>query len=184
MNHSTPGLPPSPTPGVHPDSYPSSQWCHPAISSSVVPFSSCLCYLTVLASSRKQRLPYPQTPSSTYLYILSTLCCTLQAISNICWINKWPWTQIGGKATEMKVVGTEDKFCLGWFLSFLSYIPSQNVLIYEKRNLKYLLNIGILGTRHRPANAIHDGISILPSTKLKKKIFLVITAQLSFNLQC
>ena len=32
---------PSPTPGVHPDSCPSSQWCHPAISSSVVPFSSC-----------------------------------------------------------------------------------------------------------------------------------------------
>ena len=33
---------PSPTPGVHWDSHPSSQWCHPAISSSVVPFSSCL----------------------------------------------------------------------------------------------------------------------------------------------
>ena len=32
---------PSPTPGVHSDSGPSSQWCHPAISSSVVPFSSC-----------------------------------------------------------------------------------------------------------------------------------------------
>ena len=32
---------PSPTPGVHRDSHPSSQWCHPAISSSVVPFSSC-----------------------------------------------------------------------------------------------------------------------------------------------
>ena len=32
---------PSPTPRVHPDSRPSSQWCHPAISSSVVPFSSC-----------------------------------------------------------------------------------------------------------------------------------------------
>ena len=31
----------SPTPGVHPDSRPSSQWCHPAISSSAVPFSSC-----------------------------------------------------------------------------------------------------------------------------------------------
>ena len=30
----------SPTPGVHPDSPPSSQWCHPAISSSVIPFSS------------------------------------------------------------------------------------------------------------------------------------------------
>ena len=32
---------PSPTPGVHSDSHPSSQWCHPATSSSVVPFSSC-----------------------------------------------------------------------------------------------------------------------------------------------
>ena len=32
---------PSPTPGVHSDSRPSSQWCHPAISSFVVPFSSC-----------------------------------------------------------------------------------------------------------------------------------------------
>ena len=32
---------PSPTPGVHPDSCPSSQWCHPAIYSSVLPFSSC-----------------------------------------------------------------------------------------------------------------------------------------------
>ena len=41
MNRSTPGLPPSPTPGVHSDSRPSSQWCHPAISSSVVPFLSC-----------------------------------------------------------------------------------------------------------------------------------------------
>ena len=38
--HATPPCP-SPTPGVHSDSRPSSQWCHPAISSSVVPFSSC-----------------------------------------------------------------------------------------------------------------------------------------------
>ena len=32
---------PSPTPRVHPNSCASSWWCHPAISSSVVPFSSC-----------------------------------------------------------------------------------------------------------------------------------------------
>ena len=32
---------PSPSPGIHSDSRPSSQWCHPAISSSVVPFPSC-----------------------------------------------------------------------------------------------------------------------------------------------
>ena len=32
---------PSPTPGVHLNSCPLSRWCHPAISSSVIPFSSC-----------------------------------------------------------------------------------------------------------------------------------------------
>ena len=32
---------PSPTPRVHTNPCPSSRWCHPAISSSVVPFSSC-----------------------------------------------------------------------------------------------------------------------------------------------
>ena len=32
---------PSPTSGVHSNSCPSSRWCHPAISSSVIPFSSC-----------------------------------------------------------------------------------------------------------------------------------------------
>ena len=31
----------SPSPGVHSDSCPSSPWCHPAISPSVIPFSSC-----------------------------------------------------------------------------------------------------------------------------------------------
>ena len=40
LQHARPPCP-SPTPGIHSDSYPSSQWCHPAISSSVVPFSSC-----------------------------------------------------------------------------------------------------------------------------------------------
>ena len=38
LQHARPPCP-SPTPGVHSDSRPSSQWCHPAISSSVVPFS-------------------------------------------------------------------------------------------------------------------------------------------------
>ena len=33
---------PSPTPRVHSNSCPSSRWCHPAISSSVLPFTSCL----------------------------------------------------------------------------------------------------------------------------------------------
>ena len=41
LQHARPPCP-SPTPGVHSNSCPSSRWCHPIISSSVVPFSSCL----------------------------------------------------------------------------------------------------------------------------------------------
>ena len=40
LQHARPPCP-SPTPRVHPNSCASSRWCHPAISSSVVPFSSC-----------------------------------------------------------------------------------------------------------------------------------------------
>ena len=40
LQHARPPCP-SPSPGVHSNSRPSSRWCHPAISSSVVPFSSC-----------------------------------------------------------------------------------------------------------------------------------------------
>ena len=41
LQHARPPCP-SPTPRVHPDSRASSQWCHRAISSSVVPFIDCI----------------------------------------------------------------------------------------------------------------------------------------------
>ena len=41
LQHTRPPCP-SPTPRVHPNPCPLSQWCHPTISSSVIPFSSCL----------------------------------------------------------------------------------------------------------------------------------------------
>ena len=40
LQHTKPPCPSS-APGVHSNSHPLSQWCHPAISSSVIPFSSC-----------------------------------------------------------------------------------------------------------------------------------------------
>ena len=49
----------SPSPGVHPDSCPSSWWCHPTISSSVVSFPSCL-------------LSFPA--SGVYIYIYTFMC--------------------------------------------------------------------------------------------------------------
>ena len=65
---------PSPTPGVHSDSCASSQWCHPAISSSVVPFSSC-----------PQSLPASESfPMSHTLAVLKLLC----ACVGRCW-DRW-----------------------------------------------------------------------------------------------
>ena len=53
LQHARPPCP-SPAPGVYWDSRPSSQWCHPAILSSVVPFSSCP------QSSQHQSFPMSQ----------------------------------------------------------------------------------------------------------------------------
>ena len=47
---------PSQTPGVHSNSCPSSRWCHPAISSSVAPFSSCRQSLPASGSFPKSQL--------------------------------------------------------------------------------------------------------------------------------
>ena len=47
---------PSPSPGVHSDSHPSRPWCHPAILSSVVPFSSCPQSLPASESSPMSQL--------------------------------------------------------------------------------------------------------------------------------
>ena len=47
---------PSPTPGVYANSCPSSQWCHPNISSSVIPFSSCPQFLPASGSFQMRQL--------------------------------------------------------------------------------------------------------------------------------
>ena len=58
LQHARPPCP-SPSPGVHSDSRPLSPWCHPAISSSVVPFSSC-----------PQSLPASESFPASWLYLL------------------------------------------------------------------------------------------------------------------
>ena len=53
--HARPSCP-SPTPGVHSNSCPSSWWCHPVISSSVIPFSSCPQSLSASGSFPRSQL--------------------------------------------------------------------------------------------------------------------------------
>ena len=47
---------PSPSPRACSNSRPLSQWCHPTISSSVIPFSSCLQFFPTLGSFPRSRL--------------------------------------------------------------------------------------------------------------------------------
>ena len=62
---------PSPTPGAHSDSCPSSQWCHQAISSSVIPFSSCPQSLPVFSNESTLPMRWPKYWSFSFSIIPS-----------------------------------------------------------------------------------------------------------------
>ena len=90
LQHARPPCP-SPTPGVHSDSHPSSQWCHLAISSSVVPFSSCPQSLPASDSfPTSQLLAWGgqreiQIENMKYLYMLLEWLKQIKANSTTCW---------------------------------------------------------------------------------------------------
>ena len=75
---------PSPTSGVYSDSHPSSQWCHSAISSSVVPFSSC-----------------PQSLPASGSFPMSQLFT-------------WGGQSIVSASTSLLPMNTQDSSPLGW----------------------------------------------------------------------
>ena len=64
---------PSPTPRVHPNPRPLSRWCHPTISSSVIPFSSCLQSFpaSVFSSESTLRMRWPKYRSFSFSIISS-----------------------------------------------------------------------------------------------------------------
>ena len=74
----------SPTPGVHSDSRPSSQWCHPAISSSVLPFSSC-----------PQSLPASESFPMSRLFAWSGQSTGVSASASVLPMNTQNWSPLG-----------------------------------------------------------------------------------------
>ena len=75
---------PSPTPGVHSDSCPSSQWCHPAISSSVIPFSSC-----------SQSLPASESFPMSQLFARVSQSTGVSALGSFLPKNTQDWSPLG-----------------------------------------------------------------------------------------
>ena len=83
LQHARPPCP-SPTPGVHPNSCPSSRWCHPAISSSVVPFSSC-----------PQSLPVSRSFPMSQLFTWGGQSIGVSVSASILPMNTQDWSPLG-----------------------------------------------------------------------------------------
>ena len=75
---------PSPTPRVHTDSCPSSQWCHPDISSSVIPFSSC-----------PQYLPASESFPMSQLFTWGGQSIGVSASASVLSMNTQDWSPLG-----------------------------------------------------------------------------------------
>ena len=75
---------PSPTPGVYSNSCPLSQWCHPAISSSVVPFSSC-----------PQALPASGSFQVSQLFTWGGQSIGVSASASVLPMNTQDWSPLG-----------------------------------------------------------------------------------------
>ena len=72
---------PSPTPGVHSNSCPSNRWCHPAISSSVMPFSSC-----------PQSLPASESFPISQLFAWGGQSTGVSALASVLPMNTQDWS--------------------------------------------------------------------------------------------
>ena len=75
---------PSPTPGVHWNSCPLSRWCHPAISSSLVPFSSC-----------PQSLPASESFLMSQLFARGSQSIGVSASASVLPMNNQDWSPLG-----------------------------------------------------------------------------------------
>ena len=75
---------PSPTPGVYSNSCPLSPWCHPAISSPVVPFSSC-----------RQSLPASESFPMSQLFACGGESIGVSASTSVLPMNTQAWSPLG-----------------------------------------------------------------------------------------
>ena len=84
LRHSTPSCP-SPIPRVHLNPCPSSRWCHPTISPSLIPFSSCPQFLTASGSFQMSQLFTSGGQSSGVSASASVLPMNTQGWSPLGW---------------------------------------------------------------------------------------------------
>ena len=83
LQHARPPCP-SPTPGVHSNSCPLSWWCHPTISSSVIPLSS-----------RLQSFPASGSFPMSWFFASGSQCIRISALASVLPMNIQDWFPLG-----------------------------------------------------------------------------------------
>ena len=83
LQHASPPFP-SPNPGVHPNSCALSWWCYPAISSSVIPFSSC-----------PQSLPASGSFPMSQVFAWGGQSTGVSALASVLPMNTQDWSPLG-----------------------------------------------------------------------------------------
>ena len=132
LQHARPPCP-SPTPGIYPNSCPSSRWCHPAISSSVVPFSSCSQTLPASGSFPMSQLIASVGQSIVVSASASVLPMNTQDWSPLGWIG---WISLQSKGTLKSLLQHHSsKTSILWRSAFFS-----RLLETYKFLIKYLLS--------------------------------------------
>ena len=116
---------PSPTPRVHSNSCPSSQWCHPAISSSVIPFSSCPQSLPASGSFPMSQLFTWGGQSTGVSALASFLPKNTQYWSPLEWTG-WIFLQSKGLSRVFSNTTLVKHNYTLFFLCFPSFLPSRN----------------------------------------------------------
>ena len=111
---------PSPTPRVHSNSCPSSWWCHPAISFSVVPFSSCLQSLPASGSFPVSQ-PFTWGGQSTGVSALAEHSMNTQGWSPLGWTG-WISLQSKGLSTVFSNTILQFSNCQAFEVLWLSLI--------------------------------------------------------------
>ena len=96
---------PSPSPGVHSDSRPLNPWCHPAISSSVVPFSSC-----------PQSLPASKSFPMSQLFAGGGQSTGVSALASFLPKNNQDWSPLEWTGSKASIL-----WCSGFFTVQLSH---------------------------------------------------------------
>ena len=145
---------PSPTPRVHPNPCPSSQWCHPTISFSVIPFSACpqsfpaprsfpmssffssggqsiavSALAPVLAMIIQSWFPLGLTGVYIYIYLLFQILCPCGIFSSVqslsrVWLFVTPW--IAARQASLSITNSRSSLRL---MSIESVMPSNHLIL-------------------------------------------------------